>query len=213
MIEMLLDHGADAALPSREGRSSAEIAARRGRGDVLKALERRGAPAVLAGVDRLIAACALDDHDAILTLRSREPDLTGAIIADGGTLLAEFAGTGNVAGVRRLLECGVDPSALYVQGDPYFGVAPRSTALHVAAWRAWPEVVKALIAAGTPVHQTDGHGRTALMLAVKACVDSYWSWRRSPESVAALLEAGATPTGVELPTGYDQIDVLLARAI
>jgi hypothetical protein len=72
-------------------------------------------------------------------------------------------------------------------------------------------VVKVLIAAGTPVDATDGQGRSALMLAVRACVDSFWSWRRSPDSVAALLEAGARPTGIALPTGYDAIDVLLAR--
>ena len=212
MIETLLDHGADPALPNRDGHSAGMIAARRGRGDVLRVLESRGMPAVLTGVERLIAACALDDRDAIVGLRVREPALPAAIIADGGTLLAEFAGNGNAAGVRHLLDCGVDPAARDEQGDAYFGIAPRSTALHVAAWRAWPDAVKVLIAAGTPVDATDGRGRTALMLAVQACVDSYWSWRRTPDSVAALLEAGAAPTGVELPTGYDEIDVLLARA-
>jgi ankyrin repeat protein len=212
MIETLVDHGADPALPNRDGQSAAVIAARRGRGDVLRALERRGTRAALIGVDRLVAACAVDDRDGILALRSREPELVAAVAESGGTLLAEFAGNGNAAGVRRLLECGVDPAAIYEHGDSYFGVAPRSTALHVAAWRAWPEVVKTLIAAGAPVRATDGHGRTALMLAVKACVDSYWSGRRSPDSVAALLAAGATPTGIELPTGYDAIDVLLARS-
>ena len=211
MIEVLLDHGADPALPSQDGQSATVIAARRGRGDVLKTIQRRGMPDTLSGIDRVLAACAVDDRDAILALRSRTPDVTAAIIADGGTLLAGFAGNGNVAGVQHLLDCGVDPAALYEQGDGYFGIAPRSTALHVAAWRAWPEVVKVLIAAGTPVDATDGQGRSALMLAVRACVDSFWSWRRSPDSVAALLEAGARPTGIALPTGYDAIDVLLAR--
>jgi hypothetical protein len=212
MIEMLLDHGADPALPNSDGRSAAVIAARRGRGEVLRAFERRGMPA-LTGVDQLIAACAVDDHEAIAALRSREPDLVAAMIADGGTLLAGFAGNGNVAGVRHVLDCGVDPGSLYEDGDSYFGIAPRSTALQVAAWRAWTEVVTALVAAGTPIDATDGRGRTALMLAVKACVDSSWSWRRSPEAVRALLEAGATPAGIELPTGYDEIDTLLARVI
>ena len=73
--------------------------------------------------------------------------------------------------------------------------------MHVAAWRAWPEVVKELIARGAPVNANDGQGRTALQLAVKACVDSYWTDRRSPDSVRALLEAGASTAGIELPTG------------
>ena len=117
MIETLLDYGANPVLPNRDGQSAAVIAARRGRGDVLRTLESRGLPAVLTGVDRLIAACALDDHETILALRGREPALAAAIVAEGATLLAEFAGNGNATGVRRLLDCGVDPAALYEQGD------------------------------------------------------------------------------------------------
>jgi ankyrin repeat protein len=66
-----------------------------------------------------------------------------------------------------------------------------------------------LIARGAPVNAIDGQGRTALQLAVKACVDSYWTELRSPESVRALLEAGSPTEGIELPTGYDEIDKLL----
>jgi hypothetical protein len=33
--------------------------------------------------------------------------------------------------------------------------------------------------------------------------------RRSPESVEALLEAGASVTDVEIPTGYKEVDELL----
>jgi ankyrin repeat protein len=84
-----------------------------------------------------------------------------------------------------------------------------STALHVAAWRARPEVVKELIIRGASVNAIDAQGRTALQLAVKACVDSYWTDRRSPDSVRVLLEAGASVEGIELPTGYDEVDVLL----
>ena len=46
---------------------------------------------------------------------------------------------------------------------------------------------------------------------MKACVDSYWSGRRRPDSVAALLAAGAVTDGIELPSGYDAVDVLLIR--
>jgi hypothetical protein len=48
---------------------------------------------------------------------------------------------------------------------------------------------------------------------VKACVDSYWTDRRSPDSVRVLLEAGASDEGIELPTGYDEIDVLLRHSL
>jgi ankyrin repeat protein len=95
------------------------------------------------------------------------------------------------------------------EGDSYFDIAKNSTALHVAAWRACHGTVKFLIASGSAVNAIDGKGRTPLYLAVRACVDSYWAYRRSPESVQALLDAGASIDGVTYPSGYDAIDELL----
>jgi ankyrin repeat protein len=209
-LTMLLDSGGDPAILSTLGSLSVTaIAARRGRGDFLQLLEERNLPLGLEGVDRLIAACAMGDRDAIAAMTAQEPDLVAQLIAAGGSLLAEFAGNNNVEGVRCLLDLGVPPNALYIHGDGYFGIALNSTALHSAAWHGWPEVVRELLARGTAVNAIDGWGRSALALAVKACVDSYWKNRRVPDSVAALLEAGATVEGIEFPTGYDAIDVLL----
>jgi ankyrin repeat protein len=124
-------------------------------------------------------------------------------------LLARFSGAGNVAGVRCLLALGIPASAPWPEGDPYWELTHDSTALHVAAWRAHHQVVSTLIVAGTPVNARDARNRTALQLAVKACTDSYWKHRRQPDSVAALLAAGATTDGIDLPTGYEAIDKLL----
>ncbi len=208
IVELLLDHGANPMLETHDGRSGVVIASRRGRGDVLELLERRGIPHELHGVDRLIAACAKGDRDAIA---AQEPELVKELLAMGGALLAEFAGNANVDGLRCLLDLGVSVDALYQEGDGYFDIAKNTTALQVAAWRGWPSAVKALLEAGAAVNAVDGQGRTALMQAVKACVDSYWRYRRSPESVEALLKAGATIRGVEIPTGYDEVDELLRR--
>jgi ankyrin repeat protein len=212
IIDAMLDHGADPLLKSgSDGKSAVSIAARRGRGDVLESLERRGVPIDLQGVERLIAACAKNDGAAVRSLAEHEPPLVGELVAEGGTLLAEFAGTANTDGVRHLLDLGVDVAALYEQGDGYFDIAQNSTALHVAAWRAWHGTVRFLIERGAPVNMADGKGRTPLALAVRACVDSYWSYRRSPESVEALLRAGATVSGVKFPSGYEEVDQLLRR--
>src|SRR5439155_6619922 len=217
IVDLLLDHGGDPAMVAndlrhggdfRVGRSVTALAARRGRGDVLASIERRGMPLDLTGVDALIAACARGDGDGAKTIAAREPTLVDELVLDGGTLLAEFAGTNNPAGVALLIDLGVPVDALY-QGDPYMGIAKRSTALHVAAWRAWPDVVDLLLARGASVNVSDEKGRTPLVLAVKACVDSYWMYRRSPRSVKALLAAGAAATGISLPTGYDAVDQLL----
>jgi ankyrin repeat protein len=132
-----------------------------------------------------------------------------ALRAEGGTLLAQFAGVGNTEGVRLLLELGVPVDAPHEHGDGYFGVAPESTALHVAAWRARHDTVRLLIDRGARVDAPDGAGRTPLQLAVRACVDSYWTDLRSPASVQALLAAGASVAGVALPSGYAEVDELL----
>lgn len=211
-IDVLLDHGANPLLKTTaDGRAGISMAARRGRRDVLESLERRGIPMEFAGVERLIAACARNDGKTIRAIMANEPALHGELLAEGGTLLGEFAGVGNTDGVRRLLDLGVNVAALYEKGDGYFDIAPKSTALHVAAWRAWPSTVALLIERGAPVNLQDGKGRTALAQAVRACVDSYWTNRRSPESVERLLRAGAEVSSVEYPSGYAEVDELLQR--
>jgi ankyrin repeat protein len=212
IIELLLDHGADPTLES-EGMSAVARAARRGRRDVLESLKRRRISFELEGVDRLIAACARNDAPAAASIAEREPALVTELRRRGGQLLAEFAGNGNTDGIRRLLDLGVPVDSLFEHGDGYWGIAPSSTALHVAAWRAQHDTLGLLIGRGVPVDARDGNGRTPLMLAVKACVDSYWTDRRSPESVRTLLRAGASIEGVRYPSGYDEVDQLLAARV
>jgi ankyrin repeat protein len=213
-IELLLNHGADPTLATGlDGKSAFAIAARRGRGDVLELFERRGIPIMLQGVEGLIAACATNDAARVRAIAAGEPHRVCELLAEGGTLLAEFAGTANTEGIQRLLELGVQVDALYKQGDAYFDIAKNSTALHVAAWRGWHRTVRFLIESGAPVDALDAKGRTRLALAVRACVDSYWVYRRSPESVRALLDARASVSGVAYPSGYVEVDELLARRL
>lgn len=178
---------------------------------MLESLQRRGMPMALDGAERLLAACARNDAAGVRSIAQSEPGLVREVVAQGGKLLAEFAGVGNLDGVRHLLDLGVDPGARFQEGDGYWDVAKDSTALHVAAWRARHGTVRLLIDRGAPVNAPDGKGRTALALAVRACVDSYWAERRSPESVEVLLRAGASMEGVAFPSGYAEVDELLRR--
>jgi ankyrin repeat protein len=107
----------------------------------------------------------------------------------------------------------VPVDTLFVEGDGYFDEAGNSTALHVAAWRARHDTVNLLIARGANVNRRDAKDRTPLALAVKACVDSYWSDHRSPASVEALLGAGARLDGVKFPSGYTEVDDLLRKMV
>jgi ankyrin repeat protein len=209
IVELLVDHGADPAR-SAGGITAVARAARRGRGDLLELFESRGAAIDAHGEIGLLAACARDDAPRVAAVAANEPAALRAVLAGGGARLAEFAGTWNTAGVRHLLDLGVPVAAVY-DGDPYFGIAPESTALHVAAWKGVAATVRLLLERGAPVDARDGAGRTPLALAVKACVDSYWTGRRDPETVRALLEAGAmVDDGVRFPSGYAEVDALLA---
>ena len=211
MIQMLLDHGADPFIPNnRDHRNAFEMAAHYGRGDILAELELRGFTQHYdRPIDSLVAACARGDRDQAKATIAGSPDLLPQLLQIGGKLLARFSGAANLDGVRLLLDLGIPVDAPWPAGDPYWELTRNSTALHVAAWRAHHDVVRELIARGADVHFTDARGRTPLQFAVRACVDSYWKARRQPDSVAALLEAGAGTEGIRVPTGYDAIDALL----
>ncbi len=208
MIELLLHHGADPTLID-DGLTSIARAAREGRRDVLELFKQRGIDITLTGVDRLIAALVLDDTATVRSLGKEDPVLVDEVKKMGGDLLSTFAGNGNIAGVRQLLDLGVPVDAAFARGDGYFDEPKGSLAIHIAAWRANHEIVKLLIERGSPVDMPDANGRTPLALAIKACVDSYWTSRRSPDSVEALLGAGASTRGVRYPTGYAEVDALL----
>jgi ankyrin repeat protein len=210
MFTLLLDHGADPAVVN-DGLTAIARAAREGRSDVLELFKERGVPVELQGVDRLIAACAMGDPEPVHAITAQEPHLVNEIIAMGNQLLAKFSGTGNLPGVTQLLDLGINVSTPFTEGDGYFGIPKDSLAIHIAAWRARHDVVSLLIDRGSPFDVPDNNGQTPLALAVKACVDSYWTDMRSPASVAALLKAGASAASIKFPSGYREVDELLEK--
>jgi len=209
VFEKLLNAGADPNLSSN-GITAITMAGCEGRGDVLSLFKQRGFDITQQGVFQLIAACALDDGEAVKKLAAQSPAIVEQIKDMGGELLASFSVCGNAAGIRHLLSLGIPANEPYRNGDGYYEIPTGSLAIHVAAYRGYPEVVKTLIAAGSPVDVADKNGRTPLALAIKACVDSYWVARRSPDSVKALLEAGASVKNIPYPCGYNEVDVLIA---
>ncbi|HMC56831.1 MAG TPA: ankyrin repeat domain-containing protein [Gemmatimonadaceae bacterium] len=223
IVEAMLDSGADPTRPNEvaaghaargRGKTAVAMAAWNGRRDLLELFAGRGFRPQLDGIESLVAACARGDDAAIQSITSRDPDLVQHLRSLGADLLAPFARVGNMDGVRHLLDLGVDPRMTVSVPNGYWDTALASTALHVAAWLARHDVVGLLLERGASVDARDARGRTPLALAVKAAVDSYWTRRRAPDSVVALLRAGANANApsVRYPSGYDEIDTLLARA-
>ena len=219
IVELALAYGAD---PTRvmaphlasglEGIDAIRIAAWRGRADVLDLFARHGMPAPSDGVFGLLAAATRGDDETVARLAAAEPEAADLARSRAGELLGLAAGNGNVAALRSWLEFGLPVDAVWSDGEGYFEVPRRSTALHVASWRARHDAVRFLLDRGAPVDATDSAGRTALVVAIRACVASYWSDRRQTDSIAALIAAGADTSSIALPSGYDEADRLIAAA-
>lgn len=120
MLGLLLEHGADpmsiAERPDPRppvigpSMTAVGIAVRRGRGDLLELMERRGVRFELKGVERLVGACAKNDSDGVRAIRESEPELVRELLAEGGEAAGwvcrsgEYGWCASVAGAGRWRE-------------------------------------------------------------------------------------------------------------
>jgi hypothetical protein len=204
ILELLLAHGGDPSLTDPDGSSAVALAARMGRADALDAFAKRGFALPLDEGDALLAECARGDGAAARARIAGAPERVSALEAAHPAILADFAGAGNTAGVALLLDLGFS-----ITSRTTSAAAPDDTALHVALWRGRAETARLLIERGAPLEETNRHGETALMYAVRACVRSEWTPRLPIDTVAELLRAGAHVDRVVGPTGSEALDALL----
>ncbi|HEX6751399.1 MAG TPA: ankyrin repeat domain-containing protein [Longimicrobium sp.] len=208
-FELLMDHGADPTLPPREGPSAFARAARMGRADVLDLFARRGFAMEMETDDAFAAACARGDEAAVREMMARDPDLLPRVMREDAAILPRFAGAGNTAGTRLLLDLGFDVTAM-TGGRPW---ETGDTALHLAVWRDRRDTVELLLERDAPLEATNRRGETPLELAVRALAEpSEWTPHESTALVARLLAAGARPDAVKrFPTGSPEADALLRQ--
>jgi N-acyl-D-amino-acid deacylase len=207
-VRLLLDHGADARIVSKQGRTALQIAALSDRSaEIVRLLIGKGANVKTVdqmGMTTLMAASLGNDTETIRLLLEAGVDVNASgplMAADaivGETALMTASANGNLAAVRLLLAKGarVDPAS---SRDKLFQVKHGSialggfTALSLAAAYGPPEVVRTLLDAGASPDTKDVRGFTALKLAMDTD-------RRSPEIVRILAAQGDRPASTDKTT-------------
>jgi ankyrin repeat protein len=111
--------------------SPLHTAAKFGRDDTLRVIERYASPA-----ERLLVACHRGDRDAARALIAERPDIMAKLGAAERGALAHEAWLDNVRAVTLMLELGFDPAARSPNGG---------TALHCAAWMGSADCVEVVL--------------------------------------------------------------------
>jgi ankyrin repeat protein len=189
-FEWLLDHGADPLLPDKDGTVAVAEAARRGRADVLELFEKRGVVIVVEGDDAFLAACARADEAEARKLAAADPSVVERIQSENPGMLADFAGAGNTAAVRLMLDLGFDPGTACIKPNWVAG----ETALHVAVAHGRLPVAELLIERGAPLEAKRHGGRTPLGVAF-LCLEQQSEWTPNEYTLPiaeALVKAGAS---------------------
>ncbi|MGB1012676.1 MAG: asparaginase [Nannocystaceae bacterium] len=152
-VRRMLDSGADINAANYDGRTALHLAAAEGHTALVVFLIRRGA--ALGPTDRWLATPLHDaitgGHDEVAALlREQGQSLPSNVRSEA---LINRASRGDLAGVKRLVENGMDPR----QGD-----YDRRTALHLAAAEGHRGIVAYLVHAGADVGACDRWGATPL---------------------------------------------------
>jgi ankyrin repeat protein len=174
---LLLDHGANPLLTSKDGVSAFTRSARVGRSDVLDLFEQRNIASDIRGDDRLLEACARTDTGSARAIVAADPGIVSRIESRSPNVVAEFAGAGNVDGLRILLDLGFN-----MESQTRVAQSPGMNALQLAVWRERIEVVKLLLERGADPAVPNRRGQTARSLALRAQSEgSEWTPHESKE--------------------------------
>lgn len=201
VVRMFVKHGATVDAVRADGRTPYRLAVRTGNIPVADYLATAGAePTTLDHVDRFLGACATEDEHTAKAILQLYPDLIARLEpADRQALHA--AVDDNREGIVRLMLTLGWPVA---ENGEWGG-----TALHWAAWRGRPTLVRLLLEHDAPVNVRDPefgsspiawacHGSTnsradadyqaiveMLLDAGATRAESFNQWHESPESMAS----------------------------
>jgi ankyrin repeat protein len=193
IVDLLLAHGAEPALPGADGRSPHALAVRKGRTDLAVLLRQHGASNDATELDVFLSACLRGDLADAKRLASA-PGFPGQFASEQQSeAMIRAAETGNTDAMRVMLDIGFPAD---VRGEAYGG-----TALHAAAYAGGAEVVRLLIDRGADIEARDARWESTPV--DWACVGSGEQPAGNPRpdwpaAIAALIEAGASLDGITL---------------
>jgi ankyrin repeat protein len=144
----------------------------------------------LEGDDAFLAACARGNTVEARKFVAGDPSVVGRMQSGNPGMLADFAGTGNTAAVRLMLDLGFNAGMARVKPDWVAG----ETALHVAVAHGRQPVVELLIERGAPLEARRHRGLTPLRVAF-LCLEQQSEWTPNEYTLPiaeALIDAGAS---------------------
>jgi Ankyrin repeats (3 copies) len=173
------------------GKTPAQVAAERGNRAVLEQLSKGTSP-----VRRLISASWLEDKAAVAEILQAHPDISLEFGADARSI-TDAAQAGKTETVRLLLEAGFDPNTPGMDSG---------SALHVACWFGYADIVRLLVDR-VPLDLKDrNHGSPPLGWATHGS-----QWCNNPKGdymavVETLLESGADLSAPANSGGTSMLD-------
>jgi len=184
IVRMLIDRGVDTAAKNLDGKTPYELAAGRGRADIMELLEGRGARTELSAADRLFAAAVRGDAAEARRIVDSNPGLVGSLSKSELTGLVDAAARGETKAVAILLDVGL-PIAGPGDGQP--------TPLHQAAWYGRLDTLNLLLERGaSPTITESNFGGTPLGWAKHAAESDPATADRLAPVIDRLTEAMKT---------------------
>jgi hypothetical protein len=164
-VEVLLQAGADPAARTPSGASAYSLALQFGLADVAELLRATAGAEPISEEEEFVAACARGDEAEARRIRSRRPDLPGALGEARLRLLPDMTAEGGEEGARVMVKLGWP---IAVRGGDW-----NASALNLAVFRGNAGLTRFLLEHGASWREEHGHDDNA-------CGTLSWASRNVP---------------------------------